>query len=155
MVSTLNAAVRGAKKKDTANKFLRSYYTCTRHQVIPIVCVCRVPGYTVYAITAVGLLWLPRPCPLPCPGRDSVYLAKARARAFLQLTFWLPTKLSTVTEMALSMSCVEQYSDSRMRQKASLRRMMASRWRTCHSFISTMHNLGLPGEIGSIRTVMG
>lgn len=48
----------------------------------------------------------------------------------MQLIFWLPTKLSTVTAMARSMSCEEQYSDRRMRQKASLMRMMASRWRT-------------------------
>jgi hypothetical protein len=58
-------------------------------------------------------------------------LAKARASAFLQLTFWLATKLSTVTAMARSMSTEVQYSDSRILQKASLIRMMASRWRTC------------------------
>lgn len=76
-------------------------------------------------MTAVGRRWLPLFfCELL---RASVYLANARARAFLQLTFWLPTKLSTVTAMARSMSCDEQYSDRRMRQKASLMRMMASR----------------------------
>lgn len=61
---------------------------------------------TLYAITALGLLW-PWLCCDPLP-RPSVYLANARASAFLQLTFWLPTKLSTVTAMARSMSCAEQ-----------------------------------------------
>lgn len=70
------------------------------------------------------------PAPPAAPGLASVYLANALASAFLQLTFWLPTKLSTVTAMARSMSCAEQYSDRRMRQNASLMRMMASRWRT-------------------------
>ena len=56
-----------------------------------------------------------------------MYLAKARARAFFALTFWLPMKLCTVTAIARSMSCDEQYSDSRMRQNASAIRMMASR----------------------------
>lgn len=55
------------------------------------------------------------------------YLAKARERAFLQLTFWLPMNDSTVTAMARSMSCAEQYSDRRILQKASAIRMMASR----------------------------
>lgn len=70
------------------------------------------------------------PAPPAAPGLASVYLANALASAFLQLTFWLPTKLSTVTAMARSMSCAEQYSERRMRQNASLMRMMASRWRT-------------------------
>lgn len=60
-------------------------------------------------------------------GRANVYLEKALARAFLQLTFWLPTKLSTVTAIARSMSCALQYSERRMRQKASEMRMMASK----------------------------
>ena len=59
------------------------------------------------------------------------YFAKALARAFLQLTFCAPTKLSTVTAMARSTSCEVQYSESRILQKASLIRMIASRWRTC------------------------
>lgn len=59
------------------------------------------------------------------------YFAKALARAFLQLTFCAPTKLSTVTAMARSTSCEVQYSESRILQKDSLIRMMASRWRTC------------------------
>ena len=88
---------------------------------------CRVA--LAYPITAAGLLWLVGPLlyPCPCPGLASVYLANARARAFLQLTFWLPTKLSTVTAIARSMSCAEQYSDRRILQNASLMRMMASR----------------------------
>lgn len=60
----------------------------------------------------------------------TTYFAKALARDFLQLTFWLPTKLSTVTAMARSMSCEVQYSDKRILQNASLMRMIASRWRT-------------------------
>src|SRR5690606_2263699 len=80
-----------------------------------------------YAITASGCRWLAPLAPLFAPGRASVYLAKARARAFLQLTFWLATKLSTVTAIARSMSCAEQYSERRIRQNASLIRMMASR----------------------------
>lgn len=64
----------------------------------------KTPPSTIYAITAVGLLWLLPLPPLPCPDRDSVYLANALASAFLQLTFWLPTKLSTVTAIALSIS---------------------------------------------------
>ena len=55
------------------------------------------------------------------------YFANARASALLQLTFWLPTKLSTVTAMARSMSCEVQYSDKRILQKDSAIRMMASR----------------------------
>lgn len=55
------------------------------------------------------------------------YLAKALAKAFLQLTFCPPTNESTVTAMARSTSCEVQYSDRRILQKASLIRMMASR----------------------------
>ena len=55
------------------------------------------------------------------------YLANALDRAFLQLIFWLPMKESTVTAMARSMSCAEQYSESRILQKDSAIRMMASR----------------------------
>lgn len=86
-----------------------------------------------YAMAAVGRRLEPPPALLGpvAPGRASVYFANARARDLLQLSFWLPTKLSTVTAMARSMSCAEQYSDRRMRQNASLMRMMASRWRTC------------------------
>lgn len=80
-----------------------------------------------YAITASGRRWLAPLAPFFAPGRASVYLAKARARAFLQLTFWLATKLSTVTAIARSISCAEQYSERRIRQNASLIRMMASR----------------------------
>jgi hypothetical protein len=54
-------------------------------------------------------------------------LANARDSAFLQLTFWLPTKESTVTAMARSISIEEQYSDRRILQKASAIRMMASK----------------------------
>ena len=61
---------------------------------------------------------------------DMTYFANALASALLQLTFWLLTKLSTVTAMARSMSCAEQYSPRRILQKASLMRRMASRWRT-------------------------
>jgi hypothetical protein len=81
------------------------------------------------AAAAAAAAPLPLPAP-PLPGRARVYLANARASAFLQLTFWLPTKLSTVTAMARSMSCAEQYSDRRMRQKDSEMRIIASRWRT-------------------------
>lgn len=55
------------------------------------------------------------------------YLANARESAFLALTFWLLMKESTVTAIARSMSCAEQYSDRRILQKASAIRMMASR----------------------------
>lgn len=61
------------------------------------------------------------------------YFANALARAFLQLTFCAPTKLSTVTAMARSTSCGVQYSDRRILQKDSLIRKIASRWRTCAS----------------------
>ncbi len=63
--------------------------------------------------------------------QGKTYLANALANAFLQLTFCAPTKLSTVTAIARSTSCEVQYSDRRILQKASLMRMMASRWRTC------------------------
>ncbi len=63
--------------------------------------------------------------------QGETYLANALANAFLQLTFCAPTKLSTVTAIARSTSCEVQYSDRRILQKASLMRMMASRWRTC------------------------
>ncbi len=59
--------------------------------------------------------------------RERTYLANALERAFLQLIFWLPMKDSTVTAMARSMSCAEQYSDRRILQKASAIRMIASR----------------------------
>ena len=68
---------------------------------------------------------------LTAPGRLSVYLANALANAFLHDTFWLPTKLSTATAMARSMSCPLQYSLRRILAKASLVRRMDSRWRTC------------------------
>jgi hypothetical protein len=55
------------------------------------------------------------------------YFANALARAFLQLTFWAPTKLSTVTAIARSTSCEVQYSERRILQNASLMRMMASK----------------------------
>lgn len=63
--------------------------------------------------------------------QGKTYLANALANAFLQLAFCAPTKLSTVTAIARSTSCEVQYSDRRILQKASLMRMMASRWRTC------------------------
>lgn len=62
--------------------------------------------------------------------KEKTYFANALASAFLQLTFCAPTKLSTVTAMARSTSCEVQYSDRRILQKASLMRMIASRWRT-------------------------
>ena len=74
--------------------------------------------------------------PLTVPGRLSVYLANALARALLQLTFWLPMKDSTVTAMARSISCELQYSQSRILEKDSAMRIMASRWRT-FCFFST------------------
>lgn len=58
---------------------------------------------------------------------EETYLANARDSAFLALTFWLPMNDSTVTAIARSMSCAEQYSDKRILQKASPIRMMASR----------------------------
>jgi hypothetical protein len=64
---------------------------------------------------------------LTAPGLLSVYLAKARASAFLHETFWLPTKLSTATAMARSMSDALQYSESRILAKASEIRRMDSR----------------------------
>jgi hypothetical protein len=64
---------------------------------------------------------------LTAPGLLRVYLAKARASAFLQDTFWLPTKLSTATAMARSMSFALQYSDSLILAKASEIRRMDSR----------------------------
>lgn len=67
---------------------------------------------------------------LTAPGLFRVYFANALARAFLQLTFWLPTKLSTLTAIARSMSVALQYSDSRIFANASLIRRIASRWRT-------------------------
>lgn len=63
----------------------------------------------------------------PAPGLANVYLAKALASAFLQLTFWLPTNESTVTAIARSISWDEQYSDRRILQKASLILIMASK----------------------------
>ncbi len=80
-----------------------------------------------------------------------MYLANARASAFLQLSFWLPTKLSTVTAMARSMSCAEQYSESRILQKASLMRMMASRWRTC----ATLALVTFPFDMPSSNSLAG
>lgn len=59
--------------------------------------------------------------------KRATYLANARDRAFLQLTFWLPMKDSTVTAIARSMSWAEQYSDKRILQKASAIRIIASR----------------------------
>lgn len=67
---------------------------------------------------------------LTAPGRLRVYFAKARARAFLHETFWLPTKLSTATAMARSMSAALQYSERRILAKDSEIRRMDSRWRT-------------------------
>ena len=64
---------------------------------------------------------------LTAPGLLRVYLANARARAFLQETFWLPTKLSTATAMARSISEALQYSESRILAKASEIRRMDSR----------------------------
>lgn len=61
------------------------------------------------------------------PALLRVYFANALARARLQLTFWLPTKDSTVTAMARSTSTLEQYSERRILQKASEIRMIASR----------------------------
>jgi len=65
------------------------------------------PNYAIAAVAALPALSMPL-LPLRAPGRASVYLAKARARAFLQLIFWLPTNESTVTAMARSMSWAEQ-----------------------------------------------
>lgn len=77
------------------------------------------------------------------PKKRKTYLAKALANAFLQLTFCAPTKLSTVTAIARSTSCEVQYSDRRILQKASLMRMMASRWRTCGLELSQLAYLPL------------
>ena len=64
---------------------------------------------------------------LTAPGLLRVYLANARAKAFLQETFWLPTKLSTATAIARSISEALQYSESRILAKASEIRRMDSR----------------------------
>lgn len=56
-----------------------------------------------------------------------MYLANVLARAFFALTFCEPMKESMVIAMARSMSSAEQYSDSRILQKDSAIRMMASR----------------------------
>jgi hypothetical protein len=64
------------------------------------------------------------------PGLFRVYFAKALASDRRAETFWLPTKLSMVTEMALSISWGEQYSLRRILQNASVIRITASRWRT-------------------------
>ena len=64
------------------------------------------------------------------PGLESVYLAKALARAFLQANFWLPTNESTATAIARSISALEQNSERRILAKASAVRRIASRWRT-------------------------
>jgi hypothetical protein len=61
------------------------------------------------------------------PGLLSVYFAKALASAFLALTFCEPTKESTATAIARSMSWAEQYSESRILQKDSAIRIMASK----------------------------
>lgn len=113
--------------------------TITNHyKSYPSIPSCSLP-HSIHQAPAAAVARLPEPLappPLPpppalleppTPGLASVYLAKALASAFLALTFWLPMKLSTVTAMARSMSCARQYSDSRMRQKASEIRMMASR----------------------------
>lgn len=60
-------------------------------------------------------------------GRRNVYFAKALASAFFALTFWLPTKESTVTAIARSMSWLLQKSDRRILQKDSAMRIIASR----------------------------
>lgn len=90
------------------------------HQYRPQRQSIHIHAEAVAVLLCAPLLWL-------APGLVSVYLANARAKAFLQLSFWLPTKLSTVTAIARSISCAEQYSDRRILQKASLMRMMASR----------------------------